>query len=357
MKATWLVIAALMAGLYGVDKSLASLEAREVSKEARDHYRNGRRLLAAGEAPAAIDEFRRAHTLERTNRDFELALASAQLTAGRSDEAEHLAEEILNRNSNDGRANYLLARIRAAQDRFDDSVSFYHRAIYGSWPDGSAADKTNARLELAGYLAQRGRNAELLSELLLLDGSSSANARRIAELYLAAGSTARAEAAYRSILKQDPNDTAAWAGLGEAELKRGEYRLAHAAFGAVVNLDQGNTTAEARVQLSDQLTKLDPTSRHLGSLEKFKRSREILDLVEAETITCLQGQIPPDALHNQFASAEKLKGEKTASMPSNEAAETRLELAGEIWKARLQACKTRPGDDDPLALLISKISQ
>lgn len=360
-----LAVAALMLGLYGVDKSLASLEAREVTAEARDHYQDGQKLLAAGKAPAAVDEFRHAHTLDRTNRDFDLALGGAELTAGRDDDSQQTLTEVLNRNSNDGRANFLMARVRVAQGRFDDAVSFYHRAIYGSWPDGSAADKIEARLELANQLAARGRSEELLSELLLLDGEDQNDpklAKKVAALYLEAGSPARAEAAYRAILKENPEDADAFDGLGQAELGRGQYRSAHAAFAAALKIHPDDVNAAAKVQLADRLAELDPTSRRLQSVEKYRRSQEILDLVEAATLECLKGQTPPAPLPDLLANSakmrtEKMRAQKTGAMPSNEAAESRLELAGEIWKARLHACAAQPPDDDLLRILITKMEQ
>jgi tetratricopeptide (TPR) repeat protein len=353
-------VLALMVGLYTVDKALANLEAREVNAEARNHYREGQKLLASGQAAAAVDFFRRAHTLDRTNRDFDVALASAQLTAGRPADAEQTLVDVLTRNSNDGRANFLMARVRMAQDRFDDAVAFYHRAIYGSWSDGSAADKTAARLELADQLAKRGRSEELLSELLLLDAGAARNpalAKQLAGLYLEAGSATRAEAAYRDILREVPADAEAFDGLGEAELQRGEFRLAHAAFSGALKYHPDDTQAVARVRLADELAKLDPTSRRLGSAEKFARSSQILYRVEDETLDCLKGQPAPDRLHDLLAASAKLRAEKTGAMPSNEAAETRLEMAEQIWKARLQACPTQPSADDPLRILIAKMEQ
>jgi tetratricopeptide (TPR) repeat protein len=355
-----LAVAALMLGLYGVDKSLANLEAREVNAEARDHYQDGQKLLAAGKAQAAVDAFRHAHTLDRTNRDFNLALAGAELTAGRDNDAEQTLAEVLNRNSNDGRANFLMARVRVAQGRFDDAVSFYHRAIYGSWSDGSTADKIDARLELASQLAARGRSEELLSELLLLDGEDQNDpklAKKVAALYLEAGSPARAETAYRAILKENPEDADAFDGLGQTELRRGQYRSAHAAFAAALKIRPDDLNAAAKVQLADRLAELDPTSRRLQSVEKYRRSQEILDLVEGATVECLKGQTAPDPLHDLLTRSAKMRAEKTSAMPSNEAAESRLELAGEIWKARLHACAAQPPDDDLLRILITKMEQ
>jgi tetratricopeptide (TPR) repeat protein len=357
---TTAAVLALMVGLYTVDKALANLEAREVNAEARNHYRDGQNLLSSGHAAAAIDFFRRAHTLDRTNRDFDVALASAQLTAGRATDAEQTLVDVLTRNSNDGRANFLMARVRMAQDRFDDAVAFYHRAIYGSWSDGGAADKTAARLELADQLAKRDRREELLSELLLLDATAARNpalAKRLAGLYLEAGSAARAETAYRDILHKNPADADAFKGLGEAELQRGEFRLAHAAFSGALKYRPDDAQAVARVQLADELAKLDPTSRRLGSAEKFARSSQILYRVEAETLDCLKGQPAPGQLHDLLAASAKLRAEKSVAMPSNEAAETRLEMAEQIWKARLQTCSTQPSADDPLRILIAKMER
>ncbi len=355
-----IALVALMAGLYGVDKSLASLESREVNAEAARLYSDGQLQLASGKAAAAVDDFRRAHALDRGNRLFELALAGAQLTDGRTGDAEQLLQELLELNSNDGRANFLMARVRLAQNRFDDAVPFYHRAIYGSWPDGSQADKTAARLELAEQLAKRGRNEELLSELLLLDHAAQNDpqlAKKVAGLYLEAGSANRAESAYRMMVRADPKDADAYEGLGQAELRLGEYRAAHAAFANALRYRPGDPKAAIRVQLADRLADLDPTSRRLGSAEKFRRSQDILYLTEDATLDCLKGKAPPDPLHDLLAASEKMRSEKVPASPSNEAAEARLELAAQIWKARLQACPAPPPEDDPLPIIVKKIEQ
>jgi tetratricopeptide (TPR) repeat protein len=355
-----LAVAGVMIVLYGVDKSLASLESREVNAEARGLFEAGQKLMSAGKADAAVNDFERAHALDRTNRDFELALASAQLTAGKADDAEQTVMEVLDRDSNDGRANYLMARVRVAQNRFDNAVSYYHRAIYGSWADGSGAERTEARLELAEQLAKRGRNQELLSELLLLDSTARKTPqldKKLAALYLEAGSAARAEAAYRAMVRANRMDAEAYEGLGQAELRLGEYRAAHSAFASALKYRPDDPKAAKRMQLADRLADLDPTSRRLGSVEKFKRSQEILYLTEDAAMDCMKGRELPGALHDLLAISQKMRMEKMSGMPSNEAAEARLELAGQIWKARLQACPTEPSEEDPLTIIIRKVEQ
>jgi tetratricopeptide (TPR) repeat protein len=196
--------------------------------------------------------------------------------------------------------------------------------------------------------------------LLLLDTNAGRNpelAKRLAGLYLDAGTLARAEAAYRDILRQDPQDADAFSGLGETELRRGEFRLAHAAFSGALKYRPDDGQAKVRVQLADELAKLDPTSRRMGSVEKFARSSQILYRVEDVTLDCLKGQPIPDRLHDLLAASAKLRAEKSGAMPSNEAAETRLEMAEQIWKERLQACPNQPSADDPLRILIAKMEQ
>jgi cytochrome c-type biogenesis protein CcmH/NrfG len=339
---------------------LAALERREVQAEALDRYRQGQDLLAAGKASDAVDAFRRAHALERMNRNYDLALAGALLTAGHAEDAEQRLGELLGRNPNDGRANLLMARVRVAQDRFADAAASYHRAIYGAWPDGSAADKTAARLELAGELAKRGRSEELLSELLLLDATAAGDeklAMTLAGLYLEAGSAARAEAAYREILRKDPENADAYEGLGEAELRRGEFSTAHAAFREASKYRPDDAGAAARVKLADELARLDPTSRRLMSAEKFARSSEILARVEAEAQDCLKGRAAPAELRDLLAASGKLKAERTGAMPSNEAAESRLEMAEQLWKVRLRVCAEQPGAEDAMRILMNKMEQ
>jgi Flp pilus assembly protein TadD len=346
-----LAVAGIMVGLYAIDQSLASLEAREVNAQAARLYTEGQKLLNGGKAAAAVDDFRRAHTLERTNRNFDFALASAQLTAGRTADAEATLTELLERNTNDARVNLLMARVRVVEGRFDDAVAFYHRAIYGTWTDGGEADKTGARLELAEQLAKRGRSEELLSELLLLDREAQKDpklAMKVAGLYLEAGSAQRAEAAYRELARANAQDAEAWEGLGQAELQMGEYRAAHGAFAKAERDPQ-------LVQLADRLAEIDPTSRRLASSEKFRRSQEVLRMAENAAMDCLKGAAPPDGLRDLLASAEKFRAERVGAMPSNEAAEARLAAAEQIWKEKPQGCATSP--DDALAIIIRKIAQ
>jgi tetratricopeptide (TPR) repeat protein len=356
---TAIAVACSMIALYGIDRSLARLETNEVESEAQGLYAAGQKLLNTGRPGEAVDAFQRAHSLDRTNRDFELSLAAAQLAAGKAGDAERALSDALNRDSNDGRANLLMARVLKAEGRFDDAVSYYHRAIYGAWPSQAGRERTDARLELADQLAKRGRDQELLSEVLLLDNDAQGDpilARKVAELYLQAGSAGRAAAAYHALIRANPRDADAYVGLGEAELERGDYHAAHSAFAAALRDRPEDPKAAARVRLADQLAELDPTSRRLSSREKFRRSQQILSLTEDATVNCLRGQTSNE-LHDLLAAAAKLRAERAPATPTNEAAEARLELAGRIWKSRLRSCSAPPAPADSLTIIHKKIEQ
>ncbi len=361
---TMIVVAGLMAGLYAVDRWLAALETREVNAEARGLYASGEQMLRAGDAEDAVNNFRRARYLDRGNRAYELALADAQLGNHRADEAKTTLENVLDRDSNDARANLLMARALVSTHELEDADSYYHRAIYGEWRGNAEAEKSKARVELAEMLAKEGKKQELLSEVLLLANDSQSMAsqstaglrKKVAEFYLQAGSPGRAGEAYRAMISEDSRNGEAYLGLGQAELQLGVFRAAETAFRSAVRLLPGNQRATEQVQVAEKLVDLDPTSRRLSSVEKFRRSRQILSLTEASVVECLKGKAVPDRLHDLMETADGLQKQKALPAPTNEMAEAQLTAAQDIWKARVDACGAAPVND-VLTIIHRRIDQ
>src|SRR5271169_4181693 len=80
MRAKWgliSVIAASLSALWGIDAFLARTERAEVLDEARRDYEAGSAAATGGRAAAALDLLRKAHALDRSNRQYTLQLASA----------------------------------------------------------------------------------------------------------------------------------------------------------------------------------------------------------------------------------------------------------------------------------------
>jgi tetratricopeptide (TPR) repeat protein len=348
-------VLAIMIALYAIDQFLANQERAELHRVAEGHFASGGNLMSSGQTKLAIDNFGKAHSMERSNRQYELALISAEIAGGESDRALDLLTDALQRNSNDGLANLLMARAMAAQGRISDAGSFYHRAIYGEWPsDSSSVPIEKVRLELCVLLAKNGEDRQLLSELLLLQsevGKDRATRSKIAGMFLQAGSSSHAMEAYRGLIQEDSRDGPAYAGLGRAEEMAGDYRAAELAFEHALRLKANDPSIPLELEMVAKLSALDPTSRRLSSSEKYRRSTQILSLVEDGLKACSQ------VSEGLLQEAEKVKAQKLPAAPTNEIAEARLELAGKLWAERSSVCKQPPRADDPLPILMKKLAQ
>ena len=214
-------IGATMAAIYSADQFLARLEQRELDAQGRHEYAAGQTFLRGGRTKEAIEAFRRARVLNRENPSFETALASALIIGHQPQRAVEALSGILEKDSNDGAANLLMARAMNEQQQYASADSYYHRAIYGTWPRNMQSRQTDARIELVHWLAARRDQKGLLSELILLEPLAASDARVARELPLLfseAGSSSRAIDAYRGWLRANPGDAEAYAGKNGGKL-------------------------------------------------------------------------------------------------------------------------------------------
>ena len=357
------LIALVIAGLATFDKFLATAQDVEGQHLAQQSYLNGLRLRRAGKIKEAVEAFRNAYTLERRNTEYELELVDSFIAAGQIDRPEVLIHDVLEREPNDGRANLLGAHLMLAEGKPDQAESYYHRAIYGDWPADAAAHRVAVRMELVDFLVARGKREELLAELLALQeeaGKDPAIEERLARLFLAAGSPSRAVDEYRAVIKQNPKNAAAYVGLGEAELQLGEYRLAHKAFLTASNDNPGDASIRRQVELSDTLAALDPTSRKLTSMEKYRRSLRILDLARSDLDHCVAShpELASEEARQLLASANDTLTNETPTEATNEIAENQLNLVEQTWQARIKICGPAISpDEDALRLIVERLAQ
>ncbi len=354
-------IAFIVIGLSALDRFLASVESAELSSSARRSYLAGSRLLAEGKAAAAVDPLQEAHAVERENREYALTLIAALMTAGKMADAETLMNELLEREPNDGRTNLAAARLKAKEGNFADAESYYHRAIYGAWPGEGHGRRTAVRLELIDLLKKRDRKQELLAELISLEAEATADPetqKRLARLFLAADSPARAARIYRATVQKNPKDAAAYEGLGQAELAQGEYAAAHAAFEAAFLRDPNDASILSHLVTLNTVVALDPTVRKLTSAEKYSRSMRILEMARAGLAQCVASNPSGgsgEAGRLLTASAATIAS-KAPAHATNEIAEGVLGIAEAVWRAQNQACGTPAGDDDALNLIMKKVT-
>lgn len=356
---TFLLIFAAMGGLFAVDMVLAGMERREGRAEAIQLYLEGERLAAEGRTAEAIDRLRTAVSLARGNRRYQTALARVLLAAGKPKEAESILSELLQKDATDGAASLVMARAMLAQKRVREAISYYHRATYGQWGNDAEGNPVSARFELTDLLARRGAQRELLAELLPLQDEAPndlATRKRLAHLFIAAGSPSRAEDIFRDILRHNPGDPEAYAGIGEAEFARGNYRTARANFVAAARLAPKDSSIAAGLATADTVLALDPTQRGLATAEQYQRSRRVLELTLAAADSCAGATLPASE-REVLDSARGVLNRKAPHARRRDALEANLDLAERVWQVRRRECAAPPAAGDPLALVLARIAQ
>jgi tetratricopeptide (TPR) repeat protein len=296
------VFAAIVAFLL-FDVFLAHIDSRESAAHAQSEYRDAQALLAANQPARAADHFAMAVAAERGNVRYALGLGEALLQEGRVTDADSTLKALLDRAENDGAVNLAMAHVMIRENHIDEAKAYYHRAFFGRWGEDSIARRTQARFELIALLTGRGSPRELLAELLPLEDTppdSVAARRRLGQLFLEAGSPVRAADMFRALVRRDPRDTIARAGLA----------------------------------LTDSVIALDPTVRGISDEERARRARELL----SRTVAALQRCTPPVA-STLMNSAQMLLA------ASDALAEATRSLAVQLWAERPRACAAATHDD------------
>jgi tetratricopeptide (TPR) repeat protein len=361
--ALWLaaILAVVVVALTALDRFLAATESAEVQSSARNAYLAGSRLLQAGKANEAVESLRTAHALVRENIDYELALVTALMDAGQTAEADPLMDDALQREPNDGQTNLIAARLAAKKGNAEQAGSWYHRAIYGEWPDSAASRRRlAARMELVDLLASKGQQQELLGELISLQAEApddEAMQGRLAKLFLTAGAPRRAAGVYQALIAKNPEDRDAYAGLGEAELEDGNYRDAHMAFFRAFLKSPNDASIRARLELLNTVTELDPTPRQLPTAEKYRRSLMILEMARASLEQCMAPSGTPSGEKAQLlAEADAAAANTPAARVTNELAEKALGVAEKLWRAKVKECGPAAAGEEPLRLIMEKLA-
>lgn len=355
--ATFAVILAAIVGLLLFDTALAKVDVTERKAYAAREFGKGEGLIAEGRNEQAIEHLRTAATLDGDNSVYGVALAQAILGDGRPAEAEQLLLPLLERNETDGATNLAMARVLAKERKLDEAKSYYHRAIYGRWPVGADKSRTAARFELIDLLARSNARQELLAELLPIQDDSTndvAQRKRIAHLFVVAGSPARAVVIFRELLRRDSRDADSFVGLAEAALSLGDFATARTDLLAAQKLMPGDSSSlQPRMALTDSVIALDPTQSGLSLPEQVRRSKNLLKMTLASARSCLAAQAPQVAA--ALDSATLLVSSASAAGQAQSIEQT-LSLAEQLWGLRRSRC-AREAQDGALALIHGRITQ
>jgi Tfp pilus assembly protein PilF len=330
------------------DLSLAAIDRRESAAHAATAYEHGLALLRDRDANAALDEFRVAVGLDRTNVGYTLALSEAMLEAGHASDAESTLKVLLTRTENEGAVNLTMAHVMVREGRVNDAKAYFHRAIFGRWGADSLSRRSQARFELIQLLTKHGPPAELLAELLPLEDvppDSVALRRRLGRLFLVAGSPARAATMFRSVLRRDPGDGEAYAGMGETALALGNFRTAKADFAEAAARRPDDTHLRDRMALVDTILALDPTANDLTTDERYVRSRVLLTRTVDALASCA------DPATAEQASARELLAHESPRATRRAGSDAMVAAAIALWNARAPACDAATSDEALRAVL------
>ncbi len=353
---TSVMVLAAIGMLFGVDTFLARVQRAEDHAEAQRLFAQGDQHMQHGDYAAAAEDFRDAVAIERDNRDYRLALAKALLASGNVEDAKTTLADLLETDSTDSAVNLEMARAFVKEGKFAGAEAYYHRAVYGHWKDHPAENQVKVRFELIDILAQRNQKEELLAELLPLQDEAPedpAARKRIARLFIAAGSPSHAADIFRDILRKDPRDADAESGLGEAEFARGNYTTAQADFQRALRLAPEDEMIRARLETVNHVLDLDPALRGLDSAERYRRSGALLQMALDGADACIDGS--PEAKALLESARVALKARLTPAR-RNDAADRNVDLAEQIWQARKKRCNGQ-GAGTPLDLVLAKLAQ
>ncbi len=317
--------------------------------------KDGNALARAGRDAEAIERYRAALSLSHSSQ-YRLALALVLARNGRPDEAEMYLREVTKTEPGDGSAQLALARLLSKQGRAKEGIDAYRVAIGATWPAGPTTDRLEAGFELASLLKRTGANRLAVAELLRLTGQSKDPIvlDRIGEGLLALGSLHEAVDVFRQVLATTPQNTRAWAGVGEAELARDDYTAARTAFERAAHLEPANRQATQRLALCIQVLSLDPTLPGLRAGERFARSVKLLAAELAALDACLvpTGKESPTS---PVARARQVGASRRRPPSLSDAADENTQLARDLWATRPDGCKSVV-PNEALARVIARIS-
>lgn len=355
---TFAAILVVIMVLLAADTSLARVDRRESAMHAAALYREGREFLVQGHPRTAAERFAAAFGMERSNTRYQLALAEALLDDGRLELAEATLTSLLARAETDGGVNVAMARVLVREGRTDEAKSYYHRAIYGHWGADSVRARIASRLELIDLLAAQGAKQELLAELLPMEEvmpDSLALRKRVGHLFVVAGSPARGASIFRELLRQNPADGDAYAGMGEVALSLGNFRMARADFLQASRLLPEDTAIAARLALSDTILAISPIERGLGTHERFIRARDILVRTVATAESCA---VPSGSRAVLTASARSTLAAVVRRQQEDAESERVLALASDLYASMPASCSSvRTPSGEALALIQAHLPQ
>jgi tetratricopeptide (TPR) repeat protein len=234
-------------------------------------FERGSLDLNAGQFTSAVGDFRTALLYSRDNYTYQLSLAEALVGLKRTSEAQTYLINLWERQPENGLVSLELARIASQKGRTEESLRYYHNAIYGSWPSDEDVTRRDARLKLIDFLLRINDRTQAQSELIALAatvGNDSVQQANIGDLFVRAQDYEDALDAYRMSLKSDPHNLAATKGAGLVTFELGRYDLAKQYLQAAVSANPHDAQSADRLKTTELVLGMDPFQSQVSSAQR-----------------------------------------------------------------------------------------
>lgn len=352
----WLTAIAVV--MFSVVAVLSKAYTAASQAKASEWDNRGNDDFRAGHVEKAANDFRVALTYLRDNYGYEVSLAQSLLALDRTDEAKAYLTALWQRQPENGTVNLELARLYAKIGDFNNSLRFYHNAIYAIWDSDPEIQRRSARLELAQFLLDRKSQAQAESELIALSGNLPRDPElhtQVGDLFMRVPDYERALQQYESSLHLTPHSELVLASAGRAAFSLARYSLAARYFQQALVLNSKNESSASLLSTARTVQRMDPDTvrpsrRAPVILEDFHDAGARLAACMAQLASRASSNV--GALQNLSLQWNTMKPQMTGLRLRRDPdlAGSAMDLAFSIETASNQLCGKPSGAD--LALLL-----
>jgi tetratricopeptide (TPR) repeat protein len=357
----FLTLTAITAALFAITLFLFhSFEAHRAELAIRWASR-GRTAFQAGKPEQAIAAYRTALAYSPDERSYELMLAQALASGGRTEEAYTYFLGLWESRPGDGFINLQLARLVAKKRDTQGAINYYRASIYGTWEGDGVERRRAVRLELAQYLITQHDPSAARAELLIAGGNAPDTpqiALTLAQLLDQAGAPQDALTYYQRALAHDPKNLAALSAAGQLAYSMSDYQTARRFLERAVHeqpLDERNTALLARTQLLLQFS----TAESIPIPERVRRILAERPFAKKRLAACNASPLAePDQLLPLINRWTGLDGTSTraALLQDPEKQTAAIQLIYDTELKTSQHCEA-PTGGDALLLILARASR
>ena len=257
-------------------------------------FAQGEASMKAGDAAAAVAEYRNALVYSPEKPLYQLHLAQALVAMGDHDaQAQSYLQVLWVESPGSGEINLELARIATRRsDGLNEVLRYYHSAIDGEWPDNPVATRWQVRRELCEYLLRHGQISQARIEVTALADNTPADdsARELAvgQMLLRTQDWTRAQNIFRSLLATDRTNPNYLQGAGTVAFQLGQYGVAREYFEKVPPDLRIAPDVAHMLDVSHQVLAANPYLSGLSSADRVRRAENAISAATARAQACIQ---------------------------------------------------------------------